>query len=162
MFWINSYSLSESLLEKETLDLKQIIQILGQRPFVAKQNFRDYLDTKEELDSHKEQPKSVLPAWFLFIKSHFCAILIFWIDFLTLMTSLFLLCTCCLRVSHSTASSTKFSCSCFRRDSTSVCCRNRDRYWSSSQSFSLDLVRSSSISEVSSFILLSWSRIIVW
>lgn len=33
-------------MEKETLDLQQIIEILGQRPFPAKENYKAYLDTK--------------------------------------------------------------------------------------------------------------------
>lgn len=39
--------LVESLLEKETLDLNQLIQILGDRPFEPKSNFKAFLKTKK-------------------------------------------------------------------------------------------------------------------
>jgi len=39
-----------ALVEKETLDLKQIIAILGERPFPPKQNFKAYLETKKKMD----------------------------------------------------------------------------------------------------------------
>lgn len=45
--------MSESLLEKESLDLKAIIKILGERPFPLNSNFKEYLETKELLE--KEQ-----------------------------------------------------------------------------------------------------------
>jgi len=35
--------LSETLLKKETLDFKEIYDILGERPFKAKENFQKYL-----------------------------------------------------------------------------------------------------------------------
>jgi AFG3 family protein len=35
--------LSETLLEKETLDLQQITEILGERPFEPKSTFKEYL-----------------------------------------------------------------------------------------------------------------------
>jgi AFG3 family protein len=47
--------LSETLLEKETIDLKGIIEILGDRPFPPKENFRAYLETKKEIEKEKEQ-----------------------------------------------------------------------------------------------------------
>jgi hypothetical protein len=34
--------LSETLLEKETLDLHSIIKVLGERPFETNANFKDY------------------------------------------------------------------------------------------------------------------------
>ncbi len=40
-------SLSDNLLEKETLDLKDIIDILGERPFEPKENYKAYIDAKE-------------------------------------------------------------------------------------------------------------------
>lgn len=40
-------SLSDNLLEKETLDLKDIIEILGERPFPPKENYKAYIDAKE-------------------------------------------------------------------------------------------------------------------
>lgn len=36
--------LAEKLLEKETLDLKQINGVLGERPFPPKSNFKAYLE----------------------------------------------------------------------------------------------------------------------
>jgi AFG3 family protein len=39
--------LSDSLLEKETLDLNDIIGILGERPFEAKENYKAYISAKE-------------------------------------------------------------------------------------------------------------------
>jgi AFG3 family protein len=36
--------LSDLLLEKETIDLKQIVSILGERPFEAKENYKAYLE----------------------------------------------------------------------------------------------------------------------
>ncbi|CAD8194401.1 unnamed protein product [Paramecium octaurelia] len=39
--------LSEQLLVKETLDLNDLITILGERPFPPKSNFKEYLDTKK-------------------------------------------------------------------------------------------------------------------
>ena len=41
--------LRDSLLEKETLDLNAIIDILGERPFEPKSNFKAYLNTKKEI-----------------------------------------------------------------------------------------------------------------
>ena len=40
--------LAEALIERETLDLKDIVEILGERPFPAKSNYKAYLDTKME------------------------------------------------------------------------------------------------------------------
>lgn len=48
--------LSNALLEKESLDLKSIITILGDRPFPVKDNFKEYLETKKLIE--KEQEKS--------------------------------------------------------------------------------------------------------
>lgn len=39
--------LATKLIEKETLDLNAIIEILGNRPFEAKANFKAYLETKK-------------------------------------------------------------------------------------------------------------------
>lgn len=36
--------LSDLLLEKETIDLKQIVSVLGERPFQPKENYRAYLE----------------------------------------------------------------------------------------------------------------------
>ena len=40
-------SLALALVEKETLDLDHIIEILGERPFPIKENFKAYLETKK-------------------------------------------------------------------------------------------------------------------
>lgn len=40
-------TLAAKLLEKESLDLQTIIDILGERPFKAKSNFKAYLDLKK-------------------------------------------------------------------------------------------------------------------
>lgn len=40
--------MSEKLMEKETLDLNDIISILGKRPFKNQKSFEDYLKIKEE------------------------------------------------------------------------------------------------------------------
>jgi len=42
--------LSDALLEKETLDLKQITAILGPRPFEPRSNFKEYLEVKQEIE----------------------------------------------------------------------------------------------------------------
>lgn len=47
---LNECSLSNLLLEKETLDLRQITHILGKRPFPPKSNFKAYLEIQEEDD----------------------------------------------------------------------------------------------------------------
>ena len=39
--------LSDSLLEKETLDLNDIVAILGERPFEPKDNYKAYITAKE-------------------------------------------------------------------------------------------------------------------
>ena len=44
-------NLSDLLLEKETIDLKQIVSVLGERPFAAKENYKAYL---EEVSSRPE------------------------------------------------------------------------------------------------------------
>lgn len=36
--------LSDLLLEKETIDLKQIVEVLGERPFEAKSTYKAYLE----------------------------------------------------------------------------------------------------------------------
>jgi len=54
-------ALSQALLEKETLDLQSIIEILGERPFAPKSNYKAYLEYKkaqEETNNDKaDQPK---------------------------------------------------------------------------------------------------------
>lgn len=45
-------------MEKETLDLTAIIKILGDRPFPARSNFREYLETKIILEQEKERENS--------------------------------------------------------------------------------------------------------
>ena len=41
------YSLAQALVEKETLDLDHILEILGERPFPIKENFKAYLESKK-------------------------------------------------------------------------------------------------------------------
>jgi len=41
--------LRDTLLEKETLDLNNIIDVLGERPFAPKSNFKAYLNSKREM-----------------------------------------------------------------------------------------------------------------
>lgn len=36
------------MLEKETLDLRKIIEVLGERPFAPKSNFKAYLESKKD------------------------------------------------------------------------------------------------------------------
>jgi hypothetical protein len=42
------FRLAEALLEKETLNLPQIIAILGERPFPMRETMKDYLVEIEE------------------------------------------------------------------------------------------------------------------
>lgn len=46
--------LSNRLLEKETLDLTQIIEILGPRPFAPKSSFKAFLDEVQKQDEEKK------------------------------------------------------------------------------------------------------------
>jgi len=39
--------LAKKLIEKETLDLDAIVEILGERPFKVKDNFKAYLESKK-------------------------------------------------------------------------------------------------------------------
>lgn len=39
-------NLSEILLKKETLDLHDIVEVLGERPFAPKSNYKAYLELK--------------------------------------------------------------------------------------------------------------------
>ncbi len=41
-------------MEKETIDLKEIVEILGERPFAAKENFKAYLETKKVIEKEEE------------------------------------------------------------------------------------------------------------
>ena len=50
--------LSEVLLEKETLNLKQIREILGDRPFEDKDNFKIYFDEVEKNEEEKEEKEN--------------------------------------------------------------------------------------------------------
>jgi AFG3 family protein len=45
-------NLSDSLLEKETIDLTEITRILGKRPFAPKSTFKAYL---EEIEAEKKE-----------------------------------------------------------------------------------------------------------
>lgn len=42
-------SLSNALLQHQTLDLNAIVAILGERPFKPKPSFQAYLDTKHQM-----------------------------------------------------------------------------------------------------------------
>ena len=46
------------MLERETLDLQAIINILGERPFAPKSNFKAYLEYKREKEEEVEEKKS--------------------------------------------------------------------------------------------------------
>ncbi|CAD8208215.1 unnamed protein product [Paramecium pentaurelia] len=52
-------ALAELLLEKESLDLQQIINLLGERPFPPKSNYKAYLDLKkvEQAEIKNEEAK---------------------------------------------------------------------------------------------------------
>ncbi|CAD8104947.1 unnamed protein product [Paramecium primaurelia] len=52
-------ALAELLLEKESLDLQQIINLLGERPFPPKSNYKAYLDLKkvEQTEIKNELPQ---------------------------------------------------------------------------------------------------------
>jgi len=47
--------LSNALLERETLDLQAITEILGERPFAPKSNVKEYLKIKKEMDNEKQK-----------------------------------------------------------------------------------------------------------
>lgn len=52
--------MSKALLERETLDLQQIVAVLGERPFEPRANFKAYLDTRkadEELNEETNEKK---------------------------------------------------------------------------------------------------------
>eukprot|EP00825_Cyclidium_porcatum_P036056 TRINITY_DN3790_c0_g2_i3.p1 TRINITY_DN3790_c0_g2~~TRINITY_DN3790_c0_g2_i3.p1 ORF type:complete len:230 (-),score=45.31 TRINITY_DN3790_c0_g2_i3:230-919(-) len=53
-------SLASALMEKETLDLKQIKQILGERPFPPKSTFKAYLETQQEIDKEENEKEERL------------------------------------------------------------------------------------------------------
>ena len=43
------------MLEKESLDLNQIKEVLGERPFKARANYREYLETIEVIKDENEK-----------------------------------------------------------------------------------------------------------
>ena len=45
------------MLAKETLDLTAIIEILGERPFEPKSNYKAYLEYKKEKEAEEEEIK---------------------------------------------------------------------------------------------------------
>jgi AFG3 family protein len=51
-------ALSDKLLEKETLDLRGIIEVLGDRPFAPKSNFKAYLEYKTKGEEQHEEKKA--------------------------------------------------------------------------------------------------------
>ena len=50
--------MSAALLEKETLDLQAITEILGERPFLPKSHVKEYLKIKKEMDEEKHKSPS--------------------------------------------------------------------------------------------------------
>ena len=48
------FSLAEELLKKETVNLPDIVRVLGKRPFPMKESLREYL---EELVQREEEDK---------------------------------------------------------------------------------------------------------
>jgi AFG3 family protein len=52
--------LSDRLLEKETLDLNEIIKVLGPRPFEPKSSFKAFLE--EMTKSEEQQAQAAQPA----------------------------------------------------------------------------------------------------
>lgn len=56
---IYSFRLSDALLEKETLDLRQIKEILGERPFGLPKEMREILS--EEAEEHFKEEVSEEP-----------------------------------------------------------------------------------------------------
>lgn len=55
------YRLSEALLKKETLDLQAIVNILGERPFPPKSNFKAYLEVRQAQDEENGNQKKDKP-----------------------------------------------------------------------------------------------------
>jgi len=51
--------LSAALLEKETLDLHSIVEILGERPFPPKSNFKAYLEYKNKEEKFEKEMEEV-------------------------------------------------------------------------------------------------------
>jgi hypothetical protein len=49
------FRLAERLLEKETIGLPDIVEILGPRPFAHKQNLLDYLEELKERAQEDEK-----------------------------------------------------------------------------------------------------------
>ena len=54
MFFIR---LAERLLEKETLSLPEIVEIMGPRPFPLKETLKDYLQELTERQKEEEELK---------------------------------------------------------------------------------------------------------
>eukprot|EP01016_Furgasonia_blochmanni_P035642 TRINITY_DN396_c0_g2_i5.p1 TRINITY_DN396_c0_g2~~TRINITY_DN396_c0_g2_i5.p1 ORF type:complete len:564 (-),score=141.08 TRINITY_DN396_c0_g2_i5:53-1744(-) len=54
--------LSDALLEKETLDLRSIVDILGERPFPPKSNYKAYLEVKREEEKEIKEEKAAEKA----------------------------------------------------------------------------------------------------
>jgi len=50
-------NLSKALLERETLDLQAIINILGERPFEPKSNYKAFLEYKREKEEEEKEIK---------------------------------------------------------------------------------------------------------
>ena len=51
--WLKSFVLNrmaKALIQHESLDLQQIVEILGERPFSANETFLSYLQTKKDIE----------------------------------------------------------------------------------------------------------------
>jgi hypothetical protein len=51
------YRLAERLLEKETLSLPEIVEVLGERPFKMKDSLKDYLQELKDRDDQTDELK---------------------------------------------------------------------------------------------------------
>ena len=54
---LQSYRLGESLLQKETLALPEIVVILGPRPYPFKASIQEYLQELKERSAEEEKTK---------------------------------------------------------------------------------------------------------
>ena len=55
-------NLSDRLLEKETLDLTEILKVLGPRPFEPKSSFKAFLEEMTKEKQEQEDEKQTIPA----------------------------------------------------------------------------------------------------
>jgi AFG3 family protein len=54
--------LATALLEKETLDLTKLVDILGQRPFAPKSNYKAFLELKKMEQTEAQEEKKAEAA----------------------------------------------------------------------------------------------------